>query len=424
MIGYLKDFILNIFILFSPLVFYPYIYRTKSNRIVYRLLLYILFSFALIMTMSVPVNLNGLIYDFRSIPITIGSLYGGAYVSIGLYITLLLWRYVMGNPNMMLYAVSILPSLLVMILVLKKYASFKWAHKMLFSVLLCTLIKLVTFMSYLTMTGQIELLWSNPVTTIGTYVLQAVIAALCVVLIEFLMQYFRMQEEVIQSEKMRIVSEMAASVAHEIRNPLTTVRGFLQLIGEANIQEEKKYFYQRVSLEELDRAQSIISDYLSLAKPDPEVIENINVNDEISYLTNVLLTYGNYNHIHIAGVSAEQALFITGDRQKFRQAVINIGKNAIEAMQDGGHLEIKAEREKRRVILRIKDTGVGMTEEQIQRLGTPYYSTKEKGTGLGTMVSFGIIRKMNGKIDIHSVLGEGTEYTLSFPEVTTMDEHG
>lgn len=424
MIGYLKDFILNIFILFSPLVFYPYIYRTKSNRIVYRLLLYILFSFALIMTMSVPVNLNGLIYDFRSIPITIGSLYGGAYVSIGLYITLLLWRYVMGNPNMLLYAVSILPSLLVMILVLKKYASFKWAHKMLFSVLLCTLIKLVTFMSYLTMTGQIELLWNNPITTIGTYVLQAVIAALCVVLIEFLMQYFRMQEEVIQSEKMRIVSEMAASVAHEIRNPLTTVRGFLQLIGEANIQEEKKYFYQRVSLEELDRAQSIISDYLSLAKPDPEVIENINVNDEISYLTNVLLTYGNYNHIHIAGVSAEQALFITGDRQKFRQAVINIGKNAIEAMQDGGHLEIKAEREKRRVILRIKDTGVGMTEEQIQRLGTPYYSTKEKGTGLGTMVSFGIIRKMNGKIDIHSVLGEGTEYTLSFPEVTTMDEHG
>jgi len=424
MIGYLKDFILNIFILFSPLVFYPYIYRTKSNRIVYRLLLYILFSFALIMTMSVPVNLNGLIYDFRSIPITIGSLYGGAYVSVGLYITLLLWRYVMGNPNMLLYAVSILPSLLVMILVLKKYASFKWAHKMLFSVLLCTLIKLVTFMSYLTMTGQIELLWNNPITTIGTYVLQAVIAALCVVLIEFLMQYFRMQEEVIQSEKMRIVSEMAASVAHEIRNPLTTVRGFLQLIGEANIQEEKKYFYQRVSLEELDRAQSIISDYLSLAKPDPEVIENINVNDEISYLTNVLLTYGNYNHIHIAGVSAEQALFITGDRQKFRQAVINIGKNAIEAMQDGGHLEIKAEREKRRVILRIKDTGVGMTEEQIQRLGTPYYSTKEKGTGLGTMVSFGIIRKMNGKIDIHSVLGEGTEYTLSFPEVTTMDEHG
>jgi len=94
-----------------------------------------------------------------------------------------------------------------------------------------------------------------------------------------------------------------------------------------------------------------------------------------------------------------------------------LGKNAIEALRDGGLLELKASRVDDQVVILISDTGVGMTPEQVKRLGTPYYSTKEKGTGLGTMVSFGIIKKMNGKIEVTSQLGIGTEYKLMFPSV-------
>jgi two-component system sporulation sensor kinase B len=225
-----------------------------------------------------------------------------------------------------------------------------------------------------------------------------------------------MQEEVIKSEKIIIVSEMAAAVAHEIRNPLTVVRGFIQLLGTEELDKDKKNYYQKICLEELDRAQLIISDYLSLAKPDPEIIESINVNDEISYLSNVLLTFANYNNIQIiVALSEDSPLLIVGDRYKFRQALINIGKNAIEAMNNGGILEIKTNKINDHILMVISDTGIGMTSEQIKRLGIPYYSTKEKGTGLGTMVSFGIIKKMNGKIEIKSELGRGTEYKLIFP---------
>jgi two-component system sporulation sensor kinase B len=170
-------------------------------------------------------------------------------------------------------------------------------------------------------------------------------------------------------------------------------------------------------LEELDRAQHIITDYLTLAKPDPEVIEQINVHEEIRYVANVLKSYANFSNTEIITIMDEWngPLLIQGDRSKFRQALINIGKNAIESMPYGGLMEFKAVREDAYAAILVKDTGSGMTEAQMKRLGTPYYSTKEKGTGLGTMVSFHIIKNMNGKIKIQSELGKGTCFILTFP---------
>jgi two-component system sporulation sensor kinase B len=367
--------------------------------------------------MSFPTYLNGLSYDFRSIPLVIGSLYGGIPLLILLYLTLILYRYLMGSPNELIYAISLIPSLIIVIFSLRHYNSLKLFQKIILSVFLSTIIKLITFSIYLSSIQHIELLFNNkPGATIETYILQGIIVGLCVFLIEFLNNHFHMQEEVIKSEKIIIVSEMAAAVAHEIRNPLTVVRGFIQLLGTEELDKDKKNYYQKICLEELDRAQLIISDYLSLAKPDPEIIESINVNDEISYLSNVLLTFANYNNIQIiVALSEDSPLLIVGDRYKFRQALINIGKNAIEAMNNGGILEIKTNKINDHILMVISDTGIGMTSEQIKRLGIPYYSTKEKGTGLGTMVSFGIIKKMNGKIEIKSELGRGTEYKLIFP---------
>lgn len=367
--------------------------------------------------MSFPVKVNEVTYDFRSVPLAIASLYGGPVVSILLYLTLLIYRFLLGNPNNVLYAVSILPSFAFVLLLYKNYPYQKLYQKIAVAILLCTAIKLTTFSTYFFITqGSLQQVMQQPLATLNTYILQAVIIGVCVYAMEFLQSYFYMQEEVIKSEKTKIVSDMAASVAHEIRNPLTTVRGFIQLLAADDVDKQKKQFYQRICLEELDRAQLIISDYLSLAKPDPESIEVICVHEEITYLSNLLITYANYNNIQIHKLLPEdQALQIIGDRYKFRQALINIGKNAIEALRDGGTLEIKASKKNDHIIINLNDTGIGMTAEQIKRLGTPYYSTKDKGTGLGTMVSFGIIKKMNGKIEITSEPGKGTEYKLIFP---------
>ncbi|MED1949764.1 ATP-binding protein [Brevibacillus centrosporus] len=392
-------------------------YKNRSNAFYHRLLLYVLFAAALLLSMSFPVKVNEITYDFRSVPLAIASLYGGPVVSILLYATLLIYRFLLGNPNNVLYALSILPSFVFVLLLYKNYPYQKLYQKIAVAILLCTAIKLTTFSTYFfIMQGSLQQVIQQPLATLNTYILQAVIIGVCVYAMEFLQSYFYMQEEVIKSEKTKIVSDMAASVAHEIRNPLTTVRGFIQLLAADDVDKQKKQFYQRICLEELDRAQLIISDYLSLAKPDPESMEIICVHEEITYLSNLLITYANYNNIQIhKALPEDQALQIIGDRYKFRQALINIGKNAIEALRDGGTLEIKASKKNDQIIIHLNDTGIGMTAEQIKRLGTPYYSTKDKGTGLGTMVSFGIIKKMNGKIEITSEPGKGTEYKLIFP---------
>lgn len=417
MINHYKDLLLNIFFIFFPLVFYPYILKIRSGIPIHRLALYILLSVTLISIMSFPLNINGLVYDFRSIPLTIGFLYGGTQVSILLYFTLVIYRCILGSPNNLIYAVSLLSAFAVIFLYLRKFQFSKLYHKVINSVIICTLIKIITFTVYLALTHNLPLLFKDPLATVETYLLQGLLAGICVYLLESLNKYFLIEEEVIKSEKIKIVSDIAASVAHEIRNPLTSVRGFIQLLGSDNLSKEKRDYYQQICLEELDRAQHIISDYLSIAKPDPEHIEKIDIGEEVNYVSNILQTYANFNNVQINIEQPESLPYHTiGDRYKLRQALINIGKNAIEAMPDGGILQFGIRKANNSSVLTISDTGIGMTAQQINRLGTPYYSTKEKGTGLGTMVSLSIIKKMNGKVEIKSEVGKGTEYTITFPE--------
>lgn len=414
--NYIKDFIINILFVFSPLVFYPYIYKFKSKPRVYRTLLYFLFAFSLITTMTFPIQQDGLVYDLRSISLAIGTLYGGVLVGGLLFATAVLYRFAMDYPHTLQYAISIVPSFLLVVAMYRRFRSVQLYKKMLLAIAGSTLLKLSVFTIYLSLIGQLSLLLDQPVETLQTYAFQAFVVALFIYVIEFLNNHYQMEEEIVKSEKANIVSTMAAAVAHEIRNPLTTVRGFIQLLGDGTADAQKRIFYQRICLDELDRAQQIISDYLTLAKPEPESWDSIDVSREIAYLSQVLQTLANYNNTEIVTDPPNEAtLYIVGDRSKFRQAMVNLCKNAIEAMPEGGILRIGARSEGGCVEVTVADTGVGMSPEQIDRLGTPYFSSKERGTGLGTMVTFQIIRNMKGSIEVHSKIGRGTEFLLRFP---------
>ncbi|WP_238402988.1 sensor histidine kinase [Paenibacillus mesophilus] len=246
-------------------------------------------------------------------------------------------------------------------------------------------------------------------------VFQSIFCGLYIWFTEYFKTNYYIQQKMNNSEKIKIISDIAASVAHEIRNPLTSVRGFIQLLGSGDLNQEKKIYYQKICLEELDRAQKIISDYLSLAKPDPENNEVIELEQEIHYACNILNSYANYQNIEIISTIKDRNVLIYGDKYKLRQAIINIGKNAIEAMSEDGVLEFEVHKHKKSALVIIRDNGIGMSVEQINRLGTPYYSTKDKGTGLGTMVSFSIIRKMQGSIDVQSEKWKGTTFTITLP---------
>ncbi|OZB90798.1 sensor histidine kinase [Paenibacillus sp. XY044] len=218
--------------------------------------------------------------------------------------------------------------------------------------------------------------------------------------------------ELQRSEKMEIISELAASVAHEVRNPLQVTRGFLQLLQEKSRDREKEYL--RLALEELDRASGIITDFLTFAKPEAEKVALLDVRNEFRHIEGILIPLANLQGGRIT-TDIPKGLYVQGNSSKFKQAFINMIKNSIEALREEGHIEIRAYRENDQVVIRVADNGEGMEPSEVARLGEPYYSNKSKGTGLGLMVTFRIIEVMQGKIDIESEKGAGTMMTVRFP---------
>jgi two-component system sporulation sensor kinase B len=260
----------------------------------------------------------------------------------------------------------------------------------------------------------------NEFATIQIYLffVQSIILLLSVYFIEVMISNKKLREKIALSEKTEMLSHLAASISHEIRNPLTVSKGFIQLIQEksANDQETKEYFNH--ALGELDRANDIITNYLSFAKPTIESETIFDVKEQIDSIINIINPYASlYSAIIINNLSSFQ--FIKVDSNKFKQIFFNIIKNSIEAMPDGGIITIDSSADDKDVSIIISDTGIGMTQEQIRRLGQPYFSTKEKGTGLGMMVAFSFIKAMKGQININSKLNIGTTFTITFPKEKT-----
>lgn len=219
--------------------------------------------------------------------------------------------------------------------------------------------------------------------------------------------------ELQRSEKMDMISQLAASVAHEVRNPLQVTRGFLQLLEEKS-ESNKEKNYMVLAINELDRASEIITDFLTFAKPQLEHVTVLNLANEFKHIGSILIPLANMRGGQIK-LSVPEQLHIQGNSSKFKQAFINMIKNSIEALQGEGVIEIRGYREDNKVVIRIKDNGEGMTESELAKLGEPYYSNKTKGTGLGLMVTFGIIEVMQGDIVFKSSKGVGTEVIITFP---------
>lgn len=227
----------------------------------------------------------------------------------------------------------------------------------------------------------------------------------------------KLQEEMNKLTQIKTVSEMAASISHEVRNPLTVTRGFTQLLKDGSLSDEQRHQYIKLSLEELDRAERIIGDYLTFAKPSIENKEVLHLNKEIEYIVQVINPYATMNNITVEVNMEDCQYTILGEKQKLHQSLLNIVKNGIEAMENNGKILIQLMKINEIAQLIIKDNGKGMSDEQIKKIGTPYFSTKEKGTGLGTMVAFNIIKAMQGDYKIESQIGKGTSFLITFPLV-------
>ncbi|MGN7400387.1 ATP-binding protein [Cytobacillus praedii] len=239
---------------------------------------------------------------------------------------------------------------------------------------------------------------------------------------EQILQRTKIQRELQRAEKMNAIGQLAASVAHEIRNPMTVVKGFLQIFLAKEQMSDEERMYIRLMIEEMHRAETIINDYLSLAKPDIEHMELVDAGEFASRVMDLMNSYAMMSKNISIEINLNHGVYIKSNPSELRQVLINILKNGIEAMKDGGNLNLSVYKENGYGVFKISDTGIGMSNTELERLGTPFYSLKEKGTGIGMMVCYQIIDRMKGKIEVESEVGIGTTFNIFIPLAELAEE--
>lgn len=225
-------------------------------------------------------------------------------------------------------------------------------------------------------------------------------------------------QKYLQNEKVETIAHVAASLAHEVRNPLTAVMGFLKLIRNDSISKEKTNYYIDICVEEMQRTEVILSEYLSIAKPSTPIYEQMDLVPQLNSVIDIMTPYANMNNVALEVHNQGQELYISANPNEIKQLLINFIKNAIEACSyiSRGKVIIRmAPDSQLNAKITIHDNGVGMSNEQLERLGTIYFSTKNQGTGLGLTFSYQLIRSMNGAVNVRSTLGKGTEFIISLP---------
>lgn len=224
----------------------------------------------------------------------------------------------------------------------------------------------------------------------------------------------RTEELLRRSEKLTIVGQLAAGVAHEIRNPLTSLKGFLQLLHKKT--EGQDYIFN-LMLSELERINEIVSEFLMIAKPQASRFQRYNLVHIVQNVVSLLETQAILSNVQIeAAFHPPEGVIVDCDENQLKQVFINILKNAVEAMPNGGTVRVEVNLlEDGQARIRFADEGPGIPEDRIPRLGEPFYTTKEKGTGLGLMISFKIIEDHRGAIHIKSSAGAGTVFDVLLP---------
>ncbi|WP_275580578.1 PAS domain S-box protein [Bacillus tianshenii] len=218
----------------------------------------------------------------------------------------------------------------------------------------------------------------------------------------------------LQSEKLSVAGQLAAGIAHEIRNPLTAIKGFFKLL-EREMDQKKEYFH--IIESELSRIELILSELLLLAKPHKVRIQKVSLDTLLKDVTTLLETQAIMNNVWFEMKLDAKDPYIQCDDNQVKQVFINLIKNGIEAMSGGGNIFIETEDEGAEVIIRIRDEGPGIAEEIIARLGEPFFTTKTTGTGLGLMITFNIIKNHHGTVSVKSEVGQGSTFEVRFQKV-------
>ncbi len=228
-------------------------------------------------------------------------------------------------------------------------------------------------------------------------------------------EYEKLKEQMTNLDRLNLVSEMAAGVAHEIRNPMTVIKGYLQFLGKSVPDSIREQFC--IVLSEVGRIESIITDFLSLA--GNKIVENKeqNLNAIIEGIIPLIMTDATERGIELKINLAEELPCLMLNAKEIKQLLLNLTRNGIEAMGQQGTLLIESFAAGDEISLCVEDSGCGIRKEDQEKIFDPFFTTKDDGTGLGLSVCAGIVRRNNGRIKVQSKQGKGTRFTINFNAV-------
>lgn len=232
---------------------------------------------------------------------------------------------------------------------------------------------------------------------------------------ESILKLKQTQEALLIKDKLALVGQMAAGMAHEIKNPLTSVRGLTQIISEKIKHDKDLSNYTSIIIQEVDKATSVISDFLNLARPKPNQSVKIPLDKIIRDTHNLVGPQAYLNKINIECNGIDDHLYSFVDENQIKQVLFNLCKNGIDSMPNGGTLKINAGLYNDEVFIEVEDTGYGISEDQLKEIFVPFYTTKDNGTGLGLSICYTLLQANNGRIDVSSREGVGTKFRIFLP---------
>jgi len=245
---------------------------------------------------------------------------------------------------------------------------------------------------------------------IAALLLNFAIVVFCIML----MRMKRFELEFARLERLNLIGEMAAGIGHEVRNPMTTVRGFLQVLSSKTTDSTDKEYFS-LMIEEIDRANSIITEYLALSKDRVVEKKIINLNEIITRLLPLIKADAMMQDKYVI-FSAGELPELLLDEKQIHQLIFNLVRNGLEAMPSGGKLTIRTFIESSEVVMAIQDEGRGIEHHLLDKIGTPFFTTKDNGTGLGLAVCYSIAARHNARIKLETN-SSGTTFFIRFKDV-------
>lgn len=222
-------------------------------------------------------------------------------------------------------------------------------------------------------------------------------------------------EQVRRSDRLAALGELSASMAHEIRNPLGSIRGGIEIIEEEFDRENRKYEFVQIIKKEMTRLDRIISEFLTYARPRPPHKSRGNINNVIGSVVTLVRKEARHQGVKIDPELSDEAPEIMMDSEQIKQVLLNIVLNGMQAIEGEGSVSIRSGVEGNKLFVSVRDTGRGLSGEEVDRLFDPFFTTKEKGTGLGLSIAYQIIKAHGGDIEVLQSEDGGSEFIIRLP---------